>query len=309
MRFVVTLLLGLAGASGSFAANLNDYPFQPVPFTAVRVEDAFWSPRMETNRVTTVWYDFKKCEETGRIDNFAKAGELMPGEFQGMPFDDSDVFKVIEGAAYTLALHPDPKLDKYLDDLIAKIAAAQEPDGYLYTARTIDPQRCRVDFLGRTRWSNLMAATSSTTSGTCTKPPWRTSRPPANARCWTWRSRMPTCSARRSARARQLQDPPGHQEIEIGLVEALPRHRATRSIWTWPSSSATSAAAPTRTSCAAPYQQDHKPIVEQDEAVGHAVRAGYFYSGVADVAALTGDNGTSRPSTGSGRTSSGGRCT
>src|SRR5215468_6361708 len=122
----------------------RDYPFQPVPFTAVRVEDAFWSPRMETNRLTTVWYDFKKCEETGRIDNFAKAGKLMPGEFRGTPFDDSDVFKVIEGASYTLALHPDAKLDKYLDDLIVKIAAAQEPDGYLYTARTIDP-KSRVD--------------------------------------------------------------------------------------------------------------------------------------------------------------------
>jgi DUF1680 family protein len=78
----------------------------------------------------------------------------MPGQFRGTPFDDSDVFKVIEGAAYTLALHPDEKLDHYLDDLIVKIAAAQEPDGYLYTARTIDP-KCRLDFFGPTRWSKL----------------------------------------------------------------------------------------------------------------------------------------------------------
>ena len=100
------------------------------------VQDAFWFPRMETNRRVTVKYDFKKCEETGRIDNFAKAGGLMKGEFRGTVYDDSDVFKVIEGASYALATHPDPKLDKYLDGLIAKIAAAQEPDGYLYTARS-----------------------------------------------------------------------------------------------------------------------------------------------------------------------------
>ena len=88
----------------------------------------------------TIPYDFEKCEETGRIDNFAKAGKLMPGEFRGIFFDDSDVYKVIEGASYSLAVHPDPKLDAYLDKLIAKIAAAQEPDGYLYTARTLNPK-------------------------------------------------------------------------------------------------------------------------------------------------------------------------
>src|SRR3954447_21845335 len=100
------------------AAEFSDYPIRPVPFTDVRVNDSFWSPRMETNRLTTIWYDFKKCEETGRIDNFAKAGKMMPGPFRGTPFDDSDVFKVIEGAAYTLAVVPDPKLDQYLDNLI-----------------------------------------------------------------------------------------------------------------------------------------------------------------------------------------------
>src|SRR6478752_4979810 len=135
MKSVVRLLSISLFAVSLRAAGIQDYPIRPVPFTAVKVEDSFWTPRMDTNRVTTVWYDFKKCEETGRIDNFSKAGKLMDGPFRGTPFDDSDVYKVIEGAAYTLALHPDPKLDKYLDDLIVKIAAAQEPDGYLYTAR------------------------------------------------------------------------------------------------------------------------------------------------------------------------------
>src|SRR4030067_2500985 len=116
-----------------------------VPFTEVSFADEFWTPRLETNRKVTLPYDFKKCEETGRIDNFAKAGGLMEGKFQGIRFDDSDVFKVIEGAAYSLRLHPDPELDKYLDNLITKIAAAQEDDGYLYTCRTIDPNHLPAD--------------------------------------------------------------------------------------------------------------------------------------------------------------------
>src|SRR4030095_15277149 len=130
MKYSLPLFIWSSLAT-SYAGALQDYPIKPFPFTAVKVADSFWTPRMETNRVVTVWYDFQKCEETGRIDNFAKAGKLMRGEFKGIPFDDSDVFKVIEGAAYTLALHPDPKLDDYLDKLIAKIADAQEPDGYL----------------------------------------------------------------------------------------------------------------------------------------------------------------------------------
>src|SRR5262249_30769776 len=133
MKNVICLPLLCAWLSTSLAAQANDYPFRPVPLKAVRIQDDFWAPRLETDRITTVWYDFKKCEEPGRIDNFAKAGKLMPGDFRGTPFDDSDVFKVIEGAAYILTVHPDDKLDHYLDGLIVKIAAAQEPDGYLYT--------------------------------------------------------------------------------------------------------------------------------------------------------------------------------
>src|SRR5262249_27812487 len=146
---LVSLSIGMAWPTAR-----ADYPYVPVPFRDVRIADGFWGPRFETNRRTTVQYDFGKCEETGRIDNFAKAGKLMSGPFRGIPFDDSDVFKVIEGASCTLAIEPDPKLDRYLDELIAKIAAAQEKDGYLYTARTIDPAR-HVDFHGPDRWSKL----------------------------------------------------------------------------------------------------------------------------------------------------------
>ena len=102
-KFLVPFCLSAATA---LAAPPKDYPIQPLPFTAVSVQDGFWRPRMETNRKVTVWYDFQRCEETGRIDNFAKAAGLMKGEFRGIPFDDSDVYKVIEGAAYSLARRP-----------------------------------------------------------------------------------------------------------------------------------------------------------------------------------------------------------
>ena len=132
-----------------------DYPITPVAFTEVTFGDRFWLPRLTTNREVTIPYDFRKCEQTGRIDNFAKAAGLMDGPHDGIFFNDSDVFKVVEGAAYSLHLHPDPELDAYLDGLIAKIAGAQEEDGYLYTARTIDPEAMDPEREGLTRWSNL----------------------------------------------------------------------------------------------------------------------------------------------------------
>ena len=118
----------------------RDYPIQAIPFISAQIQDEFWRPRIDTAVNITIPYNFEKCEETGRIDNFAKAGGLMEGAHQGIFYNDSDVFKVVQGAAYALHYTPNPKLEAYLDDLIDKFAAAQEDDGYLYTARTIDPE-------------------------------------------------------------------------------------------------------------------------------------------------------------------------
>src|SRR5262249_34038476 len=138
-------------------AQPRDYPVKPVPFTAVHVIDGFWAPRIEINRTVTIPFAFQKDDETGRLDNFIRAAQALRGETfdnhtaPGYPFDDTDVYKVIEGASYALSVHPDPKLDAYVDGLIAKIAAAQEADGYLYTARTIDPLRPH-QWAGPMRW-------------------------------------------------------------------------------------------------------------------------------------------------------------
>jgi len=140
-------------------APKRDYPIQPVPFTAVHVNDAFWAPRIELNRKVSIPTAFEQCERTGRIENFVRAAmvlehkDLTDKHPPGYPFDDTDPYKVIEGASYALSVHPDPSLDAYLDKLIAQIAAAQEPDGYLYTTRTIDPEHPH-EWSGKERWVN-----------------------------------------------------------------------------------------------------------------------------------------------------------
>ena len=161
MRFtlfalILTGTLIIAGVSPAQTPK-RDYPVQPVPFTAVRLTDAFWAPRIEINRTATIPFAFKQCELSGRVDNFVRAARVLRGEPlentkpPGYPFDDTDLYKVIEGASYTLSVRPDPALDAYVDTLIEKIGAAQEKDGYLYTTRTIDPQSPHP-WAGKERW-------------------------------------------------------------------------------------------------------------------------------------------------------------
>ena len=265
----------------------KDYPIKPTPFTDVHLDDAFWSPRLETNRRVTIPFAFEKCQETGRTDNFAIAGGLMDGSYHGVyPFDDSDVYKTIEGAAYSLSLERDEELEKYLDDLIAKIAAAQEGDGYLYTVRTIDP-RGMLDWTGAERWSNLGRSHELYSVGHMVEAA------VAHYQATGKRAFLDVALKSADLVARvfgpnKLRDVPGHQEIELGLVRLyratgdekyleLARffldergHAHGRALY-------------------GPYAQDHEPVVEQREAVGHAVRATYMYASMADVAALSGD--------------------
>ena len=269
-----------------------DYPITPVAFTGVTFDDRFWLPRLTTNREVTIPYDFRKCEETGRIDNFAKAAGLMAGPHEGIFFNDSDVFKVVEGAAYSLSLHPDSELDAYLDDLIAKIAGAQEDDGYLYTARTIEPEAMDPEREGLTRWSNLRVNHELYNVGHLYEA--------AVAHHQATGKRTLLEVATRNAELidsvfgpGKIRDVPGHEEIEIGLAK-LYRVTGERRYLALAKFFLDQRGQPDRGNLQANYDnpgytQDHLPVTEQREAVGHAVRAGYLYSGMADVAALTGD--------------------
>ena len=139
-------------------APVGDYPIRPVSFTRVKLTDNFWAPRIKLNHDVTIPIAFHQSEITGRIKNFEVAGGLTEGTFCSLyAFDDSDVYKIIEGASYSLQTIPDPKLEAYLDSLIYKIGAAQEDDGYLYTNRTIMGDSA-MDMAGPERWSYVERA-------------------------------------------------------------------------------------------------------------------------------------------------------
>ena len=271
--------------SDSFKDSIRDYPISPVDFTKVTIQSEFWQPRIETAVNVTIPYDFEKCEETGRIDNFAKAGGLLPGAHEGIFYDDSDVFKVVEGAAYALRIAPNTELESYLDQLIDKFAAAQEADGYLYTARTIDPaevnERC-----GAQRWSNLAVNHELYNVGHMYEA--------AVAYYQATGKRNLLDIALKNADlidsvfgARKLRDVPGHQEIEIGLIRLF-RVTGERKYLDLARFFLDERGRANGREIYGAYCQDHLPVTEESEAVGHAVRAGYMYAGMTDIAALTG---------------------
>jgi DUF1680 family protein len=129
----------------------RDYPIQAVPFTQVKLSDNFWLPRIKTNHTVTIPASFERCENTGRVKNFEMAAAKSGKFCTVFPFDDTDIYKTIEGASFSLSLYPDKKLELYIDTLIMKVQAAQEPDGYLYTARTINPEEPH-HWSGKERW-------------------------------------------------------------------------------------------------------------------------------------------------------------
>jgi DUF1680 family protein len=284
---------------GAIAALLAiqgpDYPIQPVPFSAVYFEGGFWGPRLETNRTVTIPYGLAKCAETGRLDNFAVAGGLLEGAHRGQRYDDSDVYKLIEGAAYALALAPDPALAARLDQLIAWIAAAQEEDGYLYTARTIDPARM-PDGTGPARFSHLQDSHELYCLGHLFEAAVAHRQATGKGALLAVAVKAADLLVRTFGPAEgQLHAWEGHQEVEIGLVK-LYRATGTRAYLDlaqyFLDVRGTKVAEPAGMNEAwLSYLQAHQPPVQQTEAVGHAVRAGYMYSGMADVAALTGSAG------------------
>ena len=268
------------------SSQVSDYPIQPVGFTQVAIDDSFWKPRIDTAVNVTIPYDFEKCEETGRIDNFAKAGGLMEGVHKGIFFDDSDVFKVVEGAAYALQVAPNAELDAYLDALIEKFAAAQEGDGYLYTARTIDPANA-PEPCGPERWSNLHINHELYNVGHMYEA--------AVAHYEATGKRTFLNVALKNADLidtvfgpEGLRDVPGHQEIEIGLIKLFrvtgdERYLRLARFFLDERGQANGR------EIYGPYCQDHAPVTQQREAVGHAVRAAYMYAGMTDIAAIAGD--------------------
>jgi len=264
-----------------------DYPIQPVPFTAVKLTDNFWAPRIKKNASVTIPIAFGYCESTGRVKNFEIAAGRDTGKFQTIyPFDDSDVYKIIEGASYSLQTFPDPKLEVYLDTLINKIGKAQEPDGYLYTNRTIAEKhggRGLHEWAGKNRWEmDSVLSHELYNLGHLYEA--------AVAHYQATGKRTLLDIALKSADLvnkdfgyDKVKVYPGHQVIEMGLVKLyrvtgekkyLDLARFFLDI---------------RGPKGQSYNQANLKPVDQTEAVGHSVRATYMYSGMADIAAIEND--------------------
>ncbi len=268
---------------------IKDYPFKPVSFNAVKVNDLFWAPSIQKNHEVTIHIALKQCEITGRIKNFKIAGKLDTGAFCSIyPFDDSDIYKIIEGTSYSLQTFPDKNLELYMDTLIGYIALAQEPDGYLYTNRTIDPEQTH-EWAGKERWVNdpknsshelynlghLYEAAAAHYLATGKKNLLDIALKSANL-------------IDKEFGPGKLAYYPGHQVTEMGLVKLFRVTGDERFL------NLAKYFLDIRKG-GDEYNQAHLPVFEQDKIVGHAVRATYMYSGMADVAAMTGDDAYSKP--------------
>jgi DUF1680 family protein len=285
--FIATSLIILFSGCAKKTSGRADYPIQPVPFTSVKLTDNFWAPRIKRNASVTIPIAFGYCESTGRIKNFEIAAGLDTGKFQTIyPFDDSDVYKIIEGASYSLQTFPDPKLETYLDTLIHKICLAQEPDGYLYTNRTIAEKHGGIglhEWAGKNRWEmdsvlshelynlgHLYEAAVAHYQATGKKSLLNIALKSADL-------------VNKDFGNDRVKVYPGHQVIEMGLVKLyrvtgekkyLDLARFFLDI---------------RGPKGQAYNQANLKPVDQIQAVGHSVRATYMYSGMADIAAIEND--------------------
>ncbi len=282
------------------AQSAADYAVQPVPFPRVTLQDSFWTPRQTTNHQKSIPYAFQQCEKTGRVSNFWLAANVAPIGTQYIEpiFNDTDIYKGIEAASFDLAQNPNEEMSRYLDRLICIVGAAQEADGYLYTGISHNRDFSQTQPLSvGNRWKNLQWSHELYCAGHMYEA--------AAAHYIATGKRNFLDIACRNADLLvktfgpgegQINDVPGHEVVEMGLVKLYRitgkkeyldltkffvemRGRSDRRNSLNPNSKATYG----------DYAQDARPLSDENEAVGHAVRAVYFYAGAADVAALTGD--------------------
>lgn len=282
----IALVYGFSQLAFVAIGQHKDYPIQPVAFTQVHFHDNFWTPKMQINANVTIPYTLNQCKITGRIDNFKKAAGLLPADKStSFTFDDTDLYKVIEGASYSLQTKKDPALEKYLDTLITAIGSAQEPDGYLYTFRTMKLKKPH-EWIGTKRWEkeedlshelynsgHLFEAAVAHYQATGKKNFLNIATKNADLLVktfgWGKEERFP-----------------GHQIVETGLTKL---YRVTGKKAYLDLAKFFLDLRGLEGHMNQEYSQSHKKVVDQHTAVGHAVRATYMYTSMADVAALTGD--------------------
>jgi DUF1680 family protein len=266
---------------------------KPVSYLNVKIADNFWKPKIDLNRIAGIRSVFRQCSYS--LDNFDIASGKKKGEHKGTAASDSDVYKIIQGAAYALHHNQDRELESYIDSLIDRIVAAQQPDGYLFTYWTvIDPGE---------RWKDGDHKHELYCAGHMFEA--------AVAYFEVTGKRKFLDSAIKLADhigsifgPDKRHEAPGHEEIELALVKLYeatgekrflslsqyfidergnPERIAPRLV---PPKVDPNANKPSRWRNPS-YQQDHLPVTDQHVAVGHAVRAAYLYSGITDVAMAT----------------------
>src|SRR5688572_26432089 len=224
------LLSGWLTAFAVAASGAADYPVQPVPFTDVRFTGGLLHARQATNQTVTLPFALAQCESSKRVLNFDLAAETMrrraagDARFQNKPpteypFDDSDVYKALEGAAFSLSVATNAALAERMESPIAHVAAAQEPDGYLYTWRTMHPDSPVHDWIGRARWvKDPQLSHELCTLGHLYEAGF------AHAQATGSRSLLDICLKSAELLQRDFGDgepriAPGHQVIEMGLAK------------------------------------------------------------------------------------------
>ncbi|WP_340025658.1 beta-L-arabinofuranosidase domain-containing protein [Paenibacillus sp. FSL K6-1096] len=262
------------------------HAWQGVSFTRVTISDEFWKPRLKVLRQTTLPDCLTKCEETGRINNFAKAAGLLEGHYEGKYYNDSDVYKVLEGIAYALMSERDAALEAEADRIIGLISAAQEEDGYLCAYFTLEhPEGKWTDMEKHEMYNggHLIEAAVAYYEA-------------------TGKRELLEVACRLADHYDSVFGPgkrhwvEGHEEIELALVKLFRVTQNSRylnlalwlleerghgygagAIWDNPD-------------WGPAYCQDDVPVREIRQVTGHAVRAMYLYTAMADVVHTTGDS-------------------
>jgi uncharacterized protein len=271
-----------------YPQEVKNYSAKSPELKSVKLTNGFWFDRFETNRKSTIPHVLKECYETGRVDNLAFAAKLKQGEFcSAFQFDDSDVYKTIEAISYSFVNNRDPQIERQVDSIISIIQLAQEPDGYLYSPRSAPSQKIK-GAIGPERWVNLQWSHELYVLGHL----YEAAAAHYQATGKTTLLNIALKSAElvlKTFNPQGLQLPPGHEEVELGLIRLYEvtgekkyldqakyfidirgrgKELTGRKSW-------------------GEYAQDHKPVLEQEEATGHAVRAAYLYSAMTDIAGLT----------------------
>jgi hypothetical protein len=253
---------------------------RPVPITAVSLADHFWAPRRHINHHVTLPSQFQQLEDSHRLDNFRRVSGKIERPFEGPIFNDTDVYKWLEAAAWTLATERDPELEQMVDIAITELADAQQPDGYLHTYFVGDKTH--------ERWSNLRDLHEMYNAGHLIQAAVAHYRATGETRLLDIARRFADhiCDTFGPEAEGKRVDVDGHEEVELALVELA---RATGNEKYRDQAQFFVDVRGRGVIGGRPYHQDHQPFRELDAITGHAVRAVYYTSGGADLVAESGE--------------------